>query len=85
MCCTLLGYDLRRLGFLQVEPQANEEHFSQSVFLSDLTGIMIGDEAQQRSFSSTPSFTVLPWMMEWLAGGGGGGGVLQGMRERFGP
>lgn len=31
---------------LQVEPQANEQHFSQSVFLNDLTGIMIGDEVQ---------------------------------------
>lgn len=45
---------------LQVEPQTNEQHFSQSVFLDDLAGIMTGAEAEQRSFPSSTSLTELP-------------------------
>ncbi|TNN83923.1 hypothetical protein EYF80_005794 [Liparis tanakae] len=56
--------EVRWRRFAQVGPQANQQHFSQSALLNDVTGIMIGDEVQRRSCSSTPSFAGFAEMME---------------------
>lgn len=61
---------------LQVQPQANEQRFSQSLFLNDLTGIMIEDEACSVCHWDATDDGV-------MGGEGGRGEGVQQMRERF--